>query len=137
MRQAILIAALILLTATTSHAFIADTTLYIDSHRYMDDLLVIGIEFETVEWEGFTARLGYEMPSTMTSDTGRGDPTVGIMPVKSIYTVAVEKRIARGWYVSYNHFSVHWHKLAQSYYGHDMPPHGWYGDTYWRLEHRW
>lgn len=136
MQRTFIVAVLILLVATTGHAFIDNTKLYVDLHRYFDDLLVIGIEFETAEWQGFSARFGYEHPSVLTTATGRGDPP-GAIPVKSIYHIALEKRIAAGWHVSYNHFSAHWHKLAADWYGYDVGSGGWYGDTYWRLEYRW
>lgn len=108
-----------------------DVTLFIDYHTYIN-LTSIGAEAE-INTGGFIIRLGYEAPSVITMNKWHGDP-FSFVPVKSIYSIEVEKPLRGGWFLSYSHYSAHWHLLAQEWYNMDTTnKFGWYGDTQYRI----
>ena len=110
---------------------------YVDVHRYLENLPVLGITLRTSEWRGWRVEFTTEELFHYGRATGPGDP-VNVIPVKTIYIVNVSKRLGENWSVSYNHFSAHWHRLAETWFGHSPGnDDGWYGDTYWRLSYSW
>lgn len=123
--------ALLLLILSTGAA--AQTvSLFVNVRPYFGGLTSFGVRIETPEWKGFSVSLEMEELSLLGKEAGPGDPFM-VLPVNSIYTVSVSKRFGP-LRVSYNHFSAHWHKLAD-YFFNDISDHGWYGDTYWSLDY--
>lgn len=129
------ISLVLLLLLVSSHiAFSSPVTfsLFVNYHSYIS-LPSFGVRVQTAEWNGFSVYAEIEELSLIGKATGPGDPLT-ILPVNSIYTVSISKRIGP-LKLRYSHFSAHWHRLADYVMTGIENDIGWYGDTYFEIEY--